>query len=154
MCENTSSPLWDLKIPTLMPRGGVLGACLNIHNHNKLVHVFAIGRGSDQLWQIHLPFPYESMFGIACLNDQIDTVLLSAIRRDSGQPVQINIKKTHYKLRPVRLRLGGFRICLFQYPTPFFYIMTAPRGIHKVLNFVHTSVMIALSVFYQLALKH
>ena len=58
-----------------------------IHNRHKLV--FAIERGSGQLWQVHLLFPYELMFGIAYLNDQIDTVLLSAIRRDSGQPVQI-----------------------------------------------------------------
>ena len=75
------------KIPTVMPMGGVLGACSIIHIHHNLV--FAIGRGSSQ----PLPFPYGLMFGIACLNDQINAVLLSAIRRDSGQPVQI-LKKT------------------------------------------------------------
>ena len=69
------------------------------------------------------------MFGIACLNDQINTVLLSAIRRDFGQPVQILKKKKHYKLRPVWLRLGEFRISLFQYPR-LLYIMTAPQGLH------------------------
>ena len=67
--------------------GGILRACSIIHNHHNLV--FAIGRGSGQLWQVPLPFPYGSMFGIACLNDQINTVLLSTIRRDSGQPSQI-----------------------------------------------------------------
>ena len=83
--------------------GGVLRACSIIHNHHNLV--FVIGRGSGQLWQVPLPFPYGSMFGIACLNDQsnkvakirnrynqvpqINTVLLSTIRRDSGQPSQI-----------------------------------------------------------------
>ena len=97
--------------------GGVLGACSILHIHHNLV--FAIGRCSGQLWQVPLPFPYGSMFGIACLNDQINTVLLSAIRRDSGQPVQI-LKKKQYKLRPVRLRLGEFRICLFQYPSPLY----------------------------------
>ena len=66
---------------------GVLGACSIIHNHHSLV--FAIGRGSGQLWQVLLLFPYGSMFGIACLSDQINTVLPFAIRRDSGQPVQI-----------------------------------------------------------------
>ena len=71
-----------------------MGACSIIHIHHNLV--FAIGRGSGQLWQVPLPFPYGSMFGIACLNNQINAVLLFAIRRDSGQPVQIrgsNIKK-------------------------------------------------------------
>ena len=72
--------------------GGVLGACSIIHIHHNLV--FAIRRGSGQLWQVPLPFPYGSMFGIACLNEQINAVLLSAIRRDSGQPVQI-LKKKH-----------------------------------------------------------
>ena len=67
--------------------GGVLRACSIIHNHHNLV--FAIGGGSGHPWQVPLPFPYGSMFGIACLNDQINTVLLSAIRRDSGQPSQI-----------------------------------------------------------------
>ena len=43
--------------------GGVLEANLIIH-HNL---VFAIGRGSGQLWQVPLPFSYGSMFGIACL---------------------------------------------------------------------------------------
>ena len=66
---------------------GVLGACSIIHNHHNLV--FAIGRGSGQLWQVPLLFPCGSMFGIACLSDQINTVLLSAIRRDSDQLVQI-----------------------------------------------------------------
>ena len=70
--------------------GGVLGACSIIHHHNL---VFEIGRGSGQLWQVSLPFPYGSMFRIACLNDQINAVLLSAIRRDFGQPVQIFKKK-------------------------------------------------------------
>ena len=74
-----------------------LGIPKTSYIHHNLV--FAIGRGSGQLWQAPLPFPYGSMFGIACLNDQINAVLLSAIRRDSGQPVQI-LKKTHYKLRP------------------------------------------------------
>ena len=72
--------------------GGVQRACSIIHNRHNLV--FAIGRGSGQLWKVPLPFPYGSMFGIACLDDQINTVLLSAIRRDSGQPSQISKKKT------------------------------------------------------------
>ena len=86
---------------------------------NHLIHhnlVFAIGRGSGQLWQVPLPFPDGSILGIACLKDQINAVLLSAIRRDSGQSVQV--LKKHYKLQPVRLRLGEFRICLFQYLSP------------------------------------
>ena len=77
-------------------RGGVLGACSIIHIHHNLV--FAIRRGSGQLWQVPLPFPYGSMFGIACLNDQINTVLLSAIRRDSDQPVQILKNTINYDL--------------------------------------------------------
>ena len=66
---------------------GVLGACSIIHNHHNLI--FAIRRGSCQLWQVPLPFPYGLMFGIACLNNRINTFLLSVIRRDLGQPVQI-----------------------------------------------------------------
>ena len=106
-----------------MPMGRRSGSLFN-HTYSSLV--FAIGRGSGQLWQVPLPFPYGSMFGIACLNDQINVVLLSAIRRDSGQPIQILKKKknththTRYKLRPVRLRLGEFRICLFQYPSSLY----------------------------------
>ena len=75
-----------------MPMGGVLGACSIIYIHHNLV--FAIRPGSGQLWQVPLPFPYGSMFGIACLNDQINAVLLSAIRRDSSQSVRIFKKNT------------------------------------------------------------
>ena len=56
----------------------LLGACSIIHHHYNWV--FAIGRGSGQLWQI----PYADVFRIAYLNDQINTVLLTAIRWDFG----------------------------------------------------------------------
>ena len=95
--------------------GGVLEADLIIH-HNL---VFPIGRGSGQLWQVPLPFSYGSMFGIACLKRPNQHSFVSAIRGDSGKPFQI-LKKHHYKLQPVRLGLGEFRICLFQYPRPLY----------------------------------
>ena len=47
--------------------GGVLRACSIIHTFCKYHSlVFEIERGSDQLWQVPLHFPYGSMFGIAC----------------------------------------------------------------------------------------
>ena len=75
-----------------MPMVRHLEACSIIHHHHNLV--FARGRGSGQLWQVPLPFPYVLMFGIDYLNDQINTVLLSVIRRDLDQPVQILKKNT------------------------------------------------------------
>ena len=53
----------------------------------------------------HKQVPYAEVFRIASFNDQINTVLLSAISRDFGKPVK---KNPTYILRPVRLRLGEF----------------------------------------------
>ena len=68
------------------------------------------------------------------------------------RPVCSNIKK-NYKLRPARLRLGEFQICMFQYPGPFslckmkaLHRVFAVR-IHKALSFGHRSTMIAHSMF-------
>ena len=66
------------KIPTLTPMGQPSGSLFN--QTSSLQLSIAIGRGSDQLWQV----PYPEVFRIACLNDQINTVLLTAIRRDFG----------------------------------------------------------------------
>ena len=79
----------------------------------------------------------------------------SAIRRDSGKPFQILKKKTHYKLRPVRLGLGEFgsacsNILHFIYGR---LDRVFAARIHKVLHFRHRSVMIARSVFFSTRTK-
>ena len=88
--------------------GGVLGACsiIHIHHHNL---VFAIGRVASSLtfslWvdvrNSLLKRPNQRSFAIC--------------NKERFGPACSNTKKKHYSLRPVRLRLGEFRICLFQY---------------------------------------
>ena len=93
-------------------RGSIFGACSIIQYHHNLVS--AIGRGSCQLWQVPLLFPFGSMFRIAYLNDLINTVLL--------------YKKNLFTLLPVGLRLWEFQTCLFQYPRPLYIMMAPPRA--------------------------
>ena len=134
--------------------GGVLEACSIIHNHHNLI--FSIGRGSGQLWQVLLPVPFGSMFGITCLKRPNQHSFAICNKERFGQAFSNIKEKKYYKLRPVRLGLGEFgsacsNILHFIYGR---LDRVFAARIHKVLHFRHRSVMIARSVFFQLALKH
>ena len=106
------------KIPTLVPMGRRSGSLFN-HTYSSQFSIcdrtrFRPAVASSltfSLWvdvrNSLLKRPNQHSFAIC--NKERFTSACSNIK-----------KKKHYKLRPVRLRLGEFRICLFQYPSPLY----------------------------------
>ena len=69
------------KTSTLMPMGRPSGSLLN---HTPSLQFGICDRTRFRLAVANsLPLSYGEVFGIVSLNDQINTVLLSAIKRDS-----------------------------------------------------------------------
>ena len=105
------------KIPTLMPIGRRSGSLFN-HTYSSQLSIcnrtrFRPAVASSltfSLWvdvrNSLLKRPNQRSFAIC--------------NQERFGPACSNIKKIHYKLQPVRLRLGEFRICLFQYPSPLY----------------------------------
>ena len=126
MCENirVSSPGAEVrfgpacsKFPTLMPMGRRSGSLFN-HTYSSQFSIcdrtrFRPAVASSltyslwvDVWNSLLKRPNQRSFAIC--------------NKERFGPACSNNKIKHYKLRPVSLRLGEFRICLFQYPSPLY----------------------------------